>query len=55
MDIHSPSIPKIGGSKTADTLNELLEERTILEGSLAQLNAILESHGVGIHHSTRIY
>jgi hypothetical protein len=48
MDIHSPSLPKPPTSKTAQSLNQLLEEKTILEGTLSRLNAILESHGVGM-------
>jgi Nas2 N_terminal domain len=48
MDIHSPSLPKAPTSNTAQSLNELLDEKTILEGTLSRLNAILESHGVGM-------
>lgn len=49
MDIHSPSLPKQQTiSKTAHSLNELLDEKIILEGTLARLNQILENHGVGI-------
>lgn len=48
MDIHSPSLPKPPTSNTAQSLNQLLEEKTILEGTLSRLNAILESHGVGM-------
>ena len=48
MDIHSPSVPQPTLSKTAQSLNQLLDEKTILEGTLAQLDTILVSHGVGI-------
>jgi hypothetical protein len=48
MDIHSPSVSQPTPSKTTQTLNELLEEKQILEGTLAQLNTILVSHGVGL-------
>ena len=49
MDIHSPSLPKQQTtSKTVHALNELLDEKVILEGTLARLNQILENHGVGI-------
>ena len=48
MDIHSPSLPQRPATTTAQSLNELMEEKVILEGTLARLNAVLESHGVGI-------
>jgi hypothetical protein len=48
MDIHSPSLAKQETSKTAESLKELMDEKIILEGTLARLNEILESHGVGI-------
>ena len=49
MDIHSPSLQKQQTtSKTVHSLNELFEEKIILEGTLAQLNQILENHGVGM-------
>lgn len=47
MDIHSPSLPQRTPSTTAQSLNELLQEKVILEGTLTRLNAVLESHGVG--------
>ena len=47
MNIHSPSLPKRIMSKTAESLNELLDEKIILEGELSKLNDILENHGVG--------
>jgi len=46
MDIHSPSLPQRPSTTTAQSLNELMEEKVILEGTLARLNAVLESHGV---------
>jgi hypothetical protein len=50
LDIHTPSIPKPAISTTEQSLNVLLEEKEILEGTLARLNEILESHdGVGGH------
>jgi len=45
MDIHSPSLPTPVPSTTEQSLNVLLEEKVILEGTLARLNEILESHG----------
>ena len=49
MDIHSPSLPKQQAtSKIAHSLHELLDEKIVLEGTLARLNQILENHGVGI-------
>jgi hypothetical protein len=48
MDIHTPSLPKQETSQTAESLKELMEEKIVLEGTLARLNEILESHGVGI-------
>ena len=48
MDIHSPSLPQRPATSTEKSLNELMEEKIILEGTLVRLNAILESHGVGI-------
>jgi hypothetical protein len=48
MDIESPSLPTPAPSSTEQSLNVLLEEKVILEGTLARLNEILESHGVGI-------
>ena len=50
MDIHSPSIETPTLSKTAQSLHKLLEEKTILEGTLAQLDAVLVSHGVGMRN-----
>ena len=47
MDIHSPSLPQRMATTTAQSLNELIEEKIVLEGTLARLNSILESHGVG--------
>ena len=47
LDIHTPSIPKPAISTTEQSLNVLLEEKEILEGTVARLNEILESHGVG--------
>jgi hypothetical protein len=56
MDIHSPSLPKQQTtSKTAHALNELLDEKIILEGTLARLNEILENHGVGIRQLDRTW
>ena len=46
MSIHSPTLPKKSVSKTAESLNELLDEKAILEGTLSQLNNILQSHDV---------
>jgi 26S proteasome regulatory subunit N4 len=49
MDIHSPSLPTpTASSQTAQSLNVLLDEKIVLEGSLTQLGAVLDSHGVGI-------
>jgi len=53
MDIHSPSVPEPTLSSTAQSLNELLEEKIILEGTLSQLDTILVTHGVGINHIYR--
>jgi len=47
MNIHSPSIAEPPKSSTEATLNELLEEKIILEDTLSQLNIVLETHGVG--------
>jgi hypothetical protein len=50
MDIHSPSVSAPAPAETSDTrlsLNGLLEEKTVLEATLSELNAILEKHGVG--------
>src|SRR5579859_5446379 len=41
MDIHSPSVPPPVQSSTSKDLHQLVEEKTILEGTLARLNAIL--------------
>jgi len=51
MDIHTPSIPNPPISTTEQSLNVLLEEKVILEGTLARLNEILENNGVGRHPS----
>ena len=48
MDIDSASLPTPTPSATEQSLNVLLEEKVILEGTLARLNEILESQGVGI-------
>lgn len=48
MDIHSPSLPKQPKSTTEQSLHDLIEERTVLEGTIARLIAILDTHGVGI-------
>lgn len=53
MDIHSPSVTNPTLSSTAQSLHELLEEKTILEGTLSQLDTILVTHGVGIHYLYR--
>jgi hypothetical protein len=50
MDIHSPSLRNVPKSKTAESLNELLEEKVVLESTLNELNIILERHGVGLRH-----
>ena len=50
MDIHSPSLRNVPQSKTAESLNELLEEKVVLESTLNELNIILERHGVGLRH-----
>ena len=47
MDINTPSIVKQPVSKTAESLHELMNEKLVLEGTLSQLNEILEKHGVG--------
>jgi hypothetical protein len=47
MDIHTPSIPQQPLSKAAKNLNELLDEKIVLEETLAKLAEILETHGVG--------
>lgn len=49
MDIHSPTVstPGTAVAGTRQTLNGLLEEKVILEGTLAELNTVLENHGVG--------
>ena len=48
MDIDSPSLPTPTLSATEQSLNVLLVEKAMLEGTLARLNEILEGHGVGI-------
>ena len=47
MDIHSPTLSQPAVTGTRQTLNGLLEEKAILEGTLAELNTVLEKHGVG--------
>ena len=47
MDIHSPTLSQPAVTGTRQTLNGLLEEKVILEGTLAELNSMLEKHGVG--------
>ena len=47
MDIHSPTVSAPPVTGTRHTLNGLLEEKVILEGTLAELNTVLEKHGVG--------
>jgi hypothetical protein len=47
MDIHSPSLPQQPLSKAAENLNELLDEKIVLEETLSKLAEILETQGVG--------
>ncbi len=48
MDIHSPSVSEPAEvSGTRHSLNGLLEEKTVLEATLTELNVVLENHGVG--------
>lgn len=54
MDIHSPSLPKLPESKTEQSLNELLNEKLVLEETLARLNDILERHGVGMYQLLKL-
>lgn len=47
MDIHSPTVPQQPLSKVAENLNELLDEKIVLEETLSKLAEILEMRGVG--------
>ena len=47
MDIHTSSIPQWPLSKAAENLNGLLDEKIMLEETLAKLAEILDTHGVG--------
>jgi hypothetical protein len=48
MDTHSLSVPPQPLSKAAVTLNELLDEKIVLEETLAKFAETLDTHGVGI-------
>ena len=51
-DIHSPTVPQRPVSKAAEDLNELLDEKLVLEETLGHFADILEKHGVGMSSPT---
>ena len=49
MDIHSPTVAQQPLGEAAGDLNDLLDEKIVLEETLGRFAEILETHGVGMH------
>ena len=52
MDIHSPTVPQRPLNEAVEDLNDLLDEKIVLEETLGRFAEILETHGVGMSWPT---